>query len=327
MVLFRYAWLASVLLFWGCYEPFPAAGAPCSVAEADSCPSGQSCVRGTCRAPDGLGGPDGSVIPEVDAFIPDGSPADLDADGRPNASDNCPNIHNPDQHDEDADAVGDVCDNCPHIANANQANTGEGATPDGVGDACDPRPQTPGDTIQKFYSFHVPPAGTTVDGTWAVEGDAYRFAGGFGELVVSGVRDKIVVELAGTLDPNTNTPDLWIALSAGEANNRYLSCGYWDCLNCGQPNDFHTSYIEYYDGQNWREIDGNHDLPQRLAGAFTIRISADSITNQFICTTSDGRGAATKNFTQATMLAPGAIALRTEDAAYRLRYLVVFGQQ
>lgn len=315
-----------MLVLTACYEPFPPSGVPCQMDEVDSCPTGQFCVRGTCRGTSS-GGPDGSVIPDVDAFIPDGSPADLDADGVPNASDNCPSKYNKDQHDEDADKVGDVCDNCPHIANAAQADVGEGATPDGVGDACDPRPQLPGDTIQKFYSFHEPPPGTTVEGTWSVDADTYRFAGGFGSLIVGGVRDKVVVEIAGTLE--ANNPDLWIVLTAGETTKEFHSCGYADCVNCfGQPTDFHNAYIEYYydSGNSWDEIVGNHDLPQRLAGPFTIRIGADSTANRVTCTTSDGRGPASKQFTQADLLVPGAIAVRSEGATYRLRYLVVFGQ-
>ena len=307
----------------GCYEPLPPAGAPCNTDEASPCPSGQSCIRGTCRLAGG-DGVDAMIVPEVDAFIPDGTPADLDADGVPNEADNCKDRHNPDQHDEDADGVGDVCDNCPHVANASQAQTGESATPNGAGDACDPRPQLPGDTIQKFYSFHVPPAGTMTEGTWALENDTYRFAGGFGALIVTGVRDKVVVEVAGSLE--SSTQELWLAISAGEANGRYHSCGYWDCVQCGQPTDFHNAYIEYYDGNGFDELAGNHDRPQRLTGAFTIRMAADSTTDRIACTTSDPRGAATRTFNAATLLTPGRIAVRSDFAAYRLRYLVVFGQ-
>ena len=39
--------------------------------------------------------------------------ADTDGDGVPDASDNCPNTHNPDQADSDGDGVGDACDQCP----------------------------------------------------------------------------------------------------------------------------------------------------------------------------------------------------------------------
>jgi hypothetical protein len=35
---------------------------------------------------------------------------DVDGDGVPNASDNCPNVANPDQADRDFDGIGDVCD-------------------------------------------------------------------------------------------------------------------------------------------------------------------------------------------------------------------------
>lgn len=319
---FHHAWLAIGFVLAGCYEPLPPAGAPCNADEDAPCPSGQSCIRGTCRLAGG-DAVDAMIVPEIDAVIPDGTPADLDADAVPNAVDNCKDTHNPDQHDEDADGVGDVCDNCPHVANASQARTGESATPSGAGDACDPRPQLPGDTIQKFYSFHVPPAGTTTEGTWALENDTYRFAGGFGSLIVNGVRDKVAVEIAGSLE--SSTQELWLAISAGEANGRYHSCGYYDCVQCGAPTDFHTALIEYFD-DGFDELAGNHERPQRLTGAFTIRMSADSTTDRIACATTDPRGTASSAFNQATLLTPGTVGVRSDFAAYRLRYLVVFGR-
>jgi hypothetical protein len=42
---------------------------------------------------------------------------DDDADGFPDALDNCPVTANPDQADVDADGVGSVCDNCVAVAN------------------------------------------------------------------------------------------------------------------------------------------------------------------------------------------------------------------
>lgn len=80
-----------------------------------------------------------------------GTADDLDGDGVPNLSDNCPMDANPGQEDADGDGVGDVCeagagqgdadgdgvtnalDNCRDIANADQAD----ADGDGVGDVCD----------------------------------------------------------------------------------------------------------------------------------------------------------------------------------------------
>jgi hypothetical protein len=76
---------------------------------------------------------------------------DLDGDGIPNASDNCPFTSNPLQTDTDADGLGDACDsvndvdfdgdgilnsgdNCPFTSNPLQTDTDA----DGQGDACDP---------------------------------------------------------------------------------------------------------------------------------------------------------------------------------------------
>ena len=49
-------------------------------------------------------------------------PNDLDCDGIPDSTDNCPNTPNSDQADPDNDGVGDVCDNCPAVPNPDQAD-------------------------------------------------------------------------------------------------------------------------------------------------------------------------------------------------------------
>ncbi|MES2213249.1 MAG: thrombospondin type 3 repeat-containing protein [Patescibacteria group bacterium] len=75
------------------------------------------------------------------AFVPN----DYDADGIPDAKDNCLTLSNPDQKDTDSNNVGDVCDDydhdqiinskddCPNVSNYTQKDT-DG---DGIGDACD----------------------------------------------------------------------------------------------------------------------------------------------------------------------------------------------
>jgi hypothetical protein len=317
--------LAAGFLLAGCYEAFPPSGVPCKSDVEDSCPSGQSCIRGTCRSL--TGGVDASTIPEVDASTVDGPPSDLDGDMIPNANDNCPNTSNSDQHDEDADTVGDVCDNCPHVANTNQAKTGEPTTVNGAGDACDPRPGIPGDTIQKFYSFHVPPAGTstTGDGAWGITADTYQHTGGgFTSLIVAGARDKVTVEVAGTLESTTSF--MALTVSVGGANGNYHECGYYECNNCG-PTEYLNAFIDYWDNQanNYFKLMSNN-VSQRLTGAFTIRVSSDSTLKRIVCTTTDMRASTTKQFNQADVLVPGTVGVYSDTPSYRLRYLVIFGQ-
>ncbi len=63
-----------------------------------------------------------------------GVAGDLDGDGVPEFSDNCPLLANPGQEDSDGDGRGDACDACPTFAGA----SGKDLDGDGVGDACDP---------------------------------------------------------------------------------------------------------------------------------------------------------------------------------------------
>ena len=75
--------------------------------------------------------------PQCDAE-PDGQAGEddfnnVDGDGIPDATDNCPQVYNPVQEDLDGDGLGDLCDNCPKVGNADQAD----ANADGIGDACE----------------------------------------------------------------------------------------------------------------------------------------------------------------------------------------------
>jgi len=67
-------------------------------------------------------------------FIPDiCQQSDLDGDGIPLVSDNCPGTYNPEQTDSDGDGLGDACDNCRFVANPD----GRDVDGDGIGDKCD----------------------------------------------------------------------------------------------------------------------------------------------------------------------------------------------
>jgi hypothetical protein len=100
---------------------------------------------------------------------------DVDGDGIPDDSDNCPEISNANQADEDRDTIGNLCDNCPLLANRDQANVGD---TDRVGDACDPHPEQLRDCLLLFDSFDDPDA---FDAHWMLafgsSGDVRREAG------------------------------------------------------------------------------------------------------------------------------------------------------
>jgi hypothetical protein len=201
----------------------------------------------------------------------------------------------------------------------------EGAAADAVGDACDPRPTTGGDTIERFIAFGSAPTDiSTLMGPWTVSGDDYVHANtAEAAFLVDGTTDRVIVEIAGVLD--SHDPDLWIAITAGEAGNEYFDCGYLE-WGSDDPPDFHNAVIERFDGSDFNFIAGNHLLNSRLAGAFTIRMSADSTTDRIACTTSDQRTTATTNHNNASALVPGGVGVRSFGAAFRVRYLIVFGQ-
>lgn len=103
-------------------------------------------------------------------------PNDVDADGVPNAADNCPERYNSDQHDEDHDGFGDTCDVCPATPD-DQIDSGEAASfgfGDGIGDACDPRPTRDGDKLARFETFAIDSSAEYLGTGWAIGADVAR---------------------------------------------------------------------------------------------------------------------------------------------------------
>ncbi|HEY2775004.1 MAG TPA: thrombospondin type 3 repeat-containing protein [Candidatus Binatia bacterium] len=132
------------------------------------CPTGAN--TGVCDATSGSFNTSGFLATSLndtdgDGYLDGVCDPDSDADGVPNAMDNCPTVPNPDQLDSDGDLAGDACDPCPHdplddvdhdgvcgdvdncptVANPSQTD----ADGDGVGAACescdaDPAKTAPG---------------------------------------------------------------------------------------------------------------------------------------------------------------------------------------
>ena len=111
--------------------------------------------------------------------------------------------------DEDLDGVPNIRDNCPGIANPKQEDSGEVVAlldPDGVGDACDPKTEDPGDTVIARYFFTDP----LVDGEqWIADGD-WTFEDGYAEVDASGKVATLEAKARAPLDQVRTTVEVGI---------------------------------------------------------------------------------------------------------------------
>ena len=154
-------------------------------ASVDVTPPGADADAGTIADADATVPPVPETGPDVAPDIVEAGPRDADAGPPPppdadggtviDVRDSGPTCWGtPSTHDEDGDGLVDECDNCPTVANANQADVGEGGSADGVGDACDPRPNAGGDSIFFFDGMNfttIPSTWTNVGaGTWTASG-------------------------------------------------------------------------------------------------------------------------------------------------------------
>jgi len=111
--------------------------------------------------------------------------------------------------DEDLDGVPNIRDNCPGIANPKQEDSGETVAlidPDGVGDACDPKTEDPGDAVIGRYFFTDP----LVDGEqWIAEGD-WTFEDGYVEVDATGTVATLEAKARAPLDQARTTVEVGI---------------------------------------------------------------------------------------------------------------------
>ncbi len=104
---------------------------------------------------------------------------DVEGDGVPAPSDNCPLVYNPDQRDTDGDGVGDTCDNCPAVLNPGQCDIND----NGNGDLCDNTAPVPTPLALKQVKLKATSPNRS-NGTILVQGtfDASELVGAFGSL-------------------------------------------------------------------------------------------------------------------------------------------------
>ena len=99
-------------------------------------------------------------------------------------------------HDEDEDGIGDLCDVCPHAADPSQTDN-DG---DRVGNACDPDPAVPRQTITMFDPFTMRDPAWNADATVRFELDSVEIPEQGGSMSRLKLVENIRYEVGGEIE-------------------------------------------------------------------------------------------------------------------------------
>jgi hypothetical protein len=194
--------------------------------------------------------------PAADSSI-DGAPTpdDVDGDGVPNATDNCPDVSNSSQANEDGDRFGDACDPCPPVADGMPVADMDG---DGVSDACDPRPATPGDSIAVFEGF----AGSAMPPGWS-SNCPWTFSGGSARIVsANGLDCYLAIGAAAAAGATVQTH----VTVDGTFGTSFRSAGTLDMFDAAMVRGVQCQYVKDSSNANELEISDGSGPPIAATG-------------------------------------------------------------
>jgi hypothetical protein len=269
----------------------------------------QTCVGDLPLVDAGLDGPrsDGSG---------DAQGNDLDGDGVPNATDNCPMIANADQGNEDGDAFGDVCDPCPPISDNNPSDMDT----DGVADAYDPNPGTPGDAIFLFEGFHqgIPATWENVGSFTAATDDATALANGnnVAYLTTPGpVTGHETVSTSVVVDSfTTQINTVGIVDDKRPAADSSIACGVFHAPVAPSPG------LALVDTNN---LAGYTPVTYQMTAGQTYALKQKRDLTAYACNASNGAAAAMVSATYSLANNPPSVGFRLSNARAHYHWLMV----